>query len=94
MSEENKRLECNITGRVQMVMFRDFTRRNAKRLGIFGTVQNKTDGSVSVVAEGEKEKLQKLLSLLHKGSFLSRVDNISERWREYRGEFSDFKIIY
>ena len=56
-----KRLECRITGRVQLVMFRDFTQRKASSLGLFGTVENKKDGSVVVVAEGEESKLEQLL---------------------------------
>jgi len=89
-----KRLECNITGRVQMVMFRDFTRRKAIGLGITGTVQNLNDGSVQVVAEGEEEKLHELLTLLHKGPTFARVDGLKEDWMEPTREFSDFSITY
>ncbi len=89
-----KRLECRITGRVQLVMFRDFTQRKASSLGLFGTVQNKKDGSVVVVAEGEESKLEQLLLLLRRGSLLSRVDSVKEKWGEFTGDFSDFNIVY
>ncbi len=89
-----KRLECRITGRVQLVMFRDFTQRKASSLGLFGTVQNKKDGSVVVVAEGEEGKLEQLLLLLRRGSLLSRVDSVEVKWGEVTGDFSDFKIVY
>ena len=75
------RLECKITGRVQLVMFRDFVQRKATKLGITGTVKNNPDGSVSVVAEGERRQLNELLEFIRKGSLLSRVDAVGvEDW--------------
>ncbi len=89
-----KRLECRVSGRVQLVMFRDFTQRKAFGLGLVGTVKNNPDGSVSVVAEGDEEALKKFLVLVHKGSILSRVDDVSEKWSESLGEYKNFAILY
>lgn len=89
-----KRLESRITGRVQLVMFRDFTTRVSRRLGLVGIVQNMKDGSVEVVAEGEEEKLKQLLTFLNKGSVLSRVDRVESFWEEPTNEFSKFNIVY
>jgi len=77
-----------------MVMFRDFTCRNARKLGLVGTVQNLSDGSVYVVAEGEKEKLQKILKLLHSGSLFSKVDDVKDVSLETKGGFDGFNIVY
>lgn len=89
-----KRLECAISGRVQMVMFRDFTRRAALALGLTGTVQNMLDGTVLVVAEGEETQLRALLGELHKGSTFSKVEKVTEQWGEPTGEFISFNITY
>ncbi len=89
-----KRLECQVFGRVQLVMFRDFTERKARSLGLVGTVKNNPDGSVSVVAEGNEETLKKFLVLVHKGSILSRVEHVEERWLESLGEYKKFDILY
>jgi len=89
-----KRLECKIEGRVQMVMFRDFVQRKATKLGLVGTVQNMDDGSVQVFAEGEEGKLQELLAFLHKGSIFSRVDKVEEKLKQPSSEFSSFRIAY
>ena len=89
-----KRLECKIFGRVQMVMFRDFVQRKARARALVGTVKNNPDGSVAVIAQGEEAKLQELLSLLHQGSVFSRVDRVEERWVEPLGEFKSFDILY
>ena len=89
-----KRLKCLITGRVQMVMFRDYTTRKARGLGLVGTVQNIKDGLVEVVAEGEEEKLKQLLVFLNKGPVLSRVDKVESFWMESTNEFLKFNIMY
>lgn len=89
-----KRLECEVYGRVQMVMFRDFVTRKARARGIVGTVKNNLDGSVSVRAEGEGEKLHELFTLLHRGPIFARVDRVRETWVAPLGEFKTFDIVY
>ena len=89
-----KRLEANITGRVQLVMFRDFAKRKAKKLGLNGLVKNLNDGSVSVIAEGEEEVLNEYIKLLNRGPILAKVKNIRIVWEEFSGQYNDFNIIY
>ena len=89
-----ERIECKVTGRAQMVMYRDFSQRKGRKLGLVGFAHNETDGSVIVIAEGSKEQLEKYISYLQKGSILSRVDNVQVEWIEATGEFTDFKIQY
>lgn len=89
-----ERLEATITGRVQGVMFRDFTKRSARKLGLSGTVQNETDGSVVVIAEGERVALERLLTRMRKGSLFSRVENVNHRFLPATHEYANFHIIY
>lgn len=89
-----KQLKATITGRVQMVMYRDFAQRKARKLGLVGTVQNQKDGSVSVTAEGEENILNEYLKYLNRGSILSKVKNVRIVWLEAVGNFFDFKILY
>jgi len=89
-----KRLKCRITGRVQGVMFRDFTTRKARGLGLVGIVKNIKDGSVEVTSEGDEEKLKQLLVFLNKGSLLSKVNNVESFWLEPTNEFLGFNIVY
>ena len=89
-----KRLEAKIIGRVQMVMYRDFANRNARKLGVTGYVMNEADGSVSVVAEAEESALKEYLGLLQRGSFLAHVEEVLPVWGESQGEYSDFSIHY
>jgi acylphosphatase len=87
-------IECAITGRVQMVMYRDFAARTAHKLGLRGTVENVPDGSVRVVAQGEKEVLAAFIQKLWRGSPFSKVKNVEVQWRDPRGEYKGFVIRY
>lgn len=91
-------LLCIIRGKVQGVMFRDFIQRKARYLNVVGTVENKIDGSVEVIAVGEELNLQKLVKRSRKGPFLTRaktrVDSVEVKFGEVTQNFQDFKIIY
>lgn len=82
-----------ISGRVQGVNFRSFTRKNAKALGLRGYVKNLEDGEVEVEAEGEEEKLKELLELIKKGPRMANVRDFEVEWKEPEG-FNDFKVEY
>lgn len=88
-----KRLECLIFGRVQLVMFRDFTKRKARSLELTGIVENLKDGSVFVVAEGEEKFLRQLLKYLKDGPVLAKVERLEEKWLPIKNEYPNFKII-
>jgi len=53
-----KGIKAIITGKVQMVMFRDFVKNNANNFGLYGAVENLNNGSVRVIAQGDEEKLE------------------------------------
>jgi len=92
--EEKARIHIFVSGRVQGVFFRAETEARARELGLFGWVRNLEDGRVEIIAEGEKEKLEKLLEWAKRGPTLARVDSIYFEWEEYKGEFKNFEIRY
>ncbi|MEN9413472.1 MAG: hypothetical protein RLZZ342_559 [Candidatus Parcubacteria bacterium] len=87
-------LHAIVSGRVQMVMFRDFVTRKARRLGIGGWVRNIPDGTVELVAQGERPALERLLSKLHRGPLLARVDAVSPEFRPAGEPLGRFEIRY
>ncbi len=88
-------LRAVVTGRVQGVMFRDFTRRQAEGLGLKGYVRNAPGGrAVEVEAEGDRSQLERLLELLKQGPPRAGVDNVSTTWSPYQGKYTDFKIRF
>ncbi len=86
--------EAIISGRVQLVMYRDFAQRKARSLGLSGTVQNQKDGTVRVVAQGPREKLEAFHTYLKKGPILAEVKDVAMTWRNPTTTFDGFSIIY
>ena len=89
-----KEFHAIVRGRVQLVMFRDFTERRAKKLGLRGFVRNLKDGSVEVVAQGEERNLEQLLQALHRGPLLAHVESVESEVRESADAFDTFGIAY
>ena len=76
-----KRLKAYISGLVQGVCFRYYTKQYAMRLGIKGYVENLWDGRVYCEAEGDEDSLQKFLEILRKGpSPYARVEHVEVEW--------------
>ena len=86
--------EASITGSVQGVFFREYTRRFAQTLSIVGEAENMTDGSVRVYAEGEKRNLERFIEFLQRGSPDARVDNVAFTWVQPTGEHVSFAIVH
>jgi acylphosphatase len=89
-----ERLEAISYGRVQLVMYRDFVQRKAKGLGLCGEVRNLSDGTVSIVAEGERRHLEQLVEKLKRGPLLARVDEVKHSFESATGAHKDFVIVY
>ncbi|MEW6610696.1 MAG: acylphosphatase [Patescibacteria group bacterium] len=75
-------LHITIEGEVQGVGFRWFVQRAALHLSLTGSVRNCSDGTVEVIAYGEKSSLEQLLNLCRKGPPFSRVSKVIMRWSE------------
>lgn len=67
-----------VKGRVQGVGFRWFVEAEARTLDIAGWVRNNADGTVEVLAIGNREQLEMLRSRLQRGPRAARVDNVEE----------------
>ncbi len=82
-----------ISGEVQGVTFRDFTMRNAKRLGLKGYVKNLRDGKVELVAEGPKFDLGKLITRVKRGPREAKVGDVRVENRQFSGKYKKFEIV-
>ena len=89
-----ERLEAIVSGRVQLVMYRDFVCRNARAEKLVGEVENMPDGTVRIVAEGPRVVLDKFALKLWKGSLLSKVEMVRTIFAPATGTFSTFKILF
>ena len=68
-----------LSGRVQGVGFRAWTRRWAEREGLRGWVRNCPDGTVEVHAAGADEALDRFVEALHEGPRAAHVRRLERR---------------
>jgi len=88
----HKAYEIIVSGVVQGVGFRYFTRQAAQRIGIFGTVINLSSGQVKITAEGTEKQLMDFIDWCHAGPDTATVESLD--YKEGRVEGYDaFKII-
>lgn len=81
-----------VRGRVQGVFFRASAQREAARLGLVGWVRNLADGSVEILAEGERAPLERLIAWAQQGPEDARVDEVETRWGAPQGECAGFMV--
>jgi acylphosphatase len=87
-------VRATVYGRVQGVFFRAFVEEHAQQLGLRGYVRNLPSGDVEVVAEGERERVERLVEYLKMGPPGARVSRVVTRWSEYTGNYSSFRVGY
>jgi acylphosphatase len=92
MNPGSQRVQVIVKGGVQGVGFRYFVQEHAASLQLTGWVRNRWDGSVELVAEGDRAQLDQLLELLRKGPRASTVTGVTPVWSEATGEFTTFSI--
>ena len=91
---ENARARITVSGRVQGVFFRAGTVKQAAALGLSGEVRNMMNADVEIIAEGDKEKIEKLIAWCRVGPPHARVKSVDTAWEKYQGEFRDFIVGY
>jgi acylphosphatase len=88
-------LHAMVHGQVQGVFFRVYVSTKAAELGLTGYVRNLSSGQdVEVRAEGDKDKLERLVDHLKAGPPASRVERVTANWSRHTGQFSRFIIKY
>lgn len=93
MAADKVQKHIYISGRVQGVGFRAFTRSQAAVLDIKGWVKNLHDGRVEAVIEGEKNNVAQMQKKLKKGPSFARVDNFEVKEQKI-DDFNDFEIKF
>lgn len=71
-----KRLSITVTGRVQGVGYRFYTRDVAESLGVCGWVRNSYDRTVECEAQAEESVLIEFVKKLEQGPPLSWISNV------------------
>lgn len=87
-----KQVKIRVTGKVQGVYFRKFTREKAQELKLKGWVQNKPDGTVAIYAAGPEEAVDELIAFCHTGSPNADVDRVQVEPASNEGSNDGFTI--
>jgi acylphosphatase len=87
------RCRAVVSGRVQGVFYRDTCQRVASGLGVRGWVRNRPDGTVEVVAEGERSAVDALLDWCREGPPRAHVVGVAVTDEPLAGERS-FRVRY
>ena len=64
-----------------------------KQNGIFGYAKKVKDGTVEIVAEGDKEKLEEFLSWCKQGPEHAKIEKAEAKWYNKKEDYKNFKII-
>jgi len=86
------RLRATVHGRVQGVGYRYYALRRARERGLVGYVRNLWDGTVEVVAEGPRGRLDEMLTLLRAGPTAAFVTHVDVQWEKPTGAHDRFEV--
>lgn len=82
-----------VTGRVQGVFFRAWTKQQADDLGVSGWVRNRADGSVEALVAGDPDAVRALIDRMCHGPSAARVDRLDEELADMPRE-SGFAVTH
>lgn len=91
---ENSTYRIHITGRVQGVAFRHYTKLQADRNGVTGWVRNLHDGSVEAVISGANKQIETMTAWFYTGSPGAVVSKVAIFELEVTDHFKSFDIYY
>ena len=87
-----QRLVATVYGFVQGVNFRVSVKKEADKIGLTGYVKNMPNGTVKVVAEGERSRLDILLKFLKRGPIFAKVERVDYDFEHGKPKFSRFTV--
>jgi acylphosphatase len=85
-------MHVQVRGFVQGVSLRKYIQNKADSLGLKGFVQNQSDGSVIVEAEGEEIDLIELFEFIKSGPGMAEPEKIKYHFSNNIDNFSSFEI--
>lgn len=89
---ELRAVDATVRGIVQGVGFRAATVRKARELGVTGWCRNEADGSVRVFAQGDSDRLDRLIEWLRHGPRTAVVREVVTEDAPARSQLSAFTV--
>jgi acylphosphatase len=87
-------MRCRIivSGLVQGIGFRSFTKKRADETGVSGFVRNLPDKRLEIVVEGYAYNINRFIDRIKEGPWGSRIEKTEMRWESPKAEFKGFEI--
>ncbi len=82
-----------IYGRVQGVFFRESMKEEAKRIGVFGWVRNRKDGTVEAFIQGEAALVEAMVGWARLGPPRAKVERVEVTDASPDGVTASFKRL-
>ncbi|APO72410.1 acylphosphatase (plasmid) [Rhizobium gallicum] len=92
MTDDRKATLVHISGRVQGVSFRIWTKTQAQRFGLTGWVRNEDDGSVTALIAGQDAAVSAMLKQFWNGPVGASVSSVVTEQASLDEAPSDFRI--
>lgn len=81
-------------GKVQGVGFRKFVKSKADQIGVTGYVKNLPDGTVEVVATGDKDTIERFIEEIKDGPERAVVESFDKKEIIIEVSWDEFEIRY
>jgi len=88
----SRRVRAIVSGRVHGVSYRASTASEARRLGVVGWVRNRPDGTVELEAEGDPDRVARLLAWCREGPPEARVEGVAVEELTPSGDETAFAV--
>lgn len=88
------RVHVWVSGHVQGVSFRFYTRDLANQFGVNGWIKNLPDGRLEAVFEGEETEVNRIVEFCRKGPGGAHVTDVNIQNEQFLSEFKKFDIAF
>jgi len=88
------RVHVLISGKVQGVWYRASTKQKADELGLTGWVKNTAEGNVEAVFEGEKTRIDEMITWCWTGPPRAQVSDIKILPAHQDENYTSFAVLY
>ena len=92
--EKNERVSVVFRGSVQGVGFRFTVMQLSESYAVTGTVRNEWDGSVSLVAEGNRRKLEQFIAAIQSSRLNRYIHDVDLQWSFATGQYDSFAVSF
>lgn len=88
-----KTVHLLVSGKVQGIFFRAFTKDNARQLNLKGWARNLTNGKVEILVSGTIKDLNELIHCVKEGPPASDVEDVLIEWLPFDSSLPEFDIV-